>query len=102
MRDFQGKIAVVTGAGTGIGRELARQLVLQGSHVAICDINESNLDATVELCLSENPHDVSVTACRCDVADESQVQNFLQDVQTRHSTDRRLPRHPNLLAAPVE
>ena len=37
MKDFQGKIAVVTGAGTGMGRELALQLASEGCHVAICD-----------------------------------------------------------------
>ena len=37
MKDFEGRIAVVTGGGTGMGRELARQLSREGCHVAVAD-----------------------------------------------------------------
>jgi len=38
MKSFEGKIAVVTGGGSGMGRELALQLVAMGCDVAICDV----------------------------------------------------------------
>lgn len=38
MKDFGGKLAVVTGGGSGMGRELARQLVADGCDVAMCDV----------------------------------------------------------------
>ncbi len=50
MKDFKGKLAVITGGGTGMGRELARQLSADGCHVAMCDVSEENMRETKRLC----------------------------------------------------
>jgi len=50
MSRFKDKVAVVTGAGSGIGRELARQLAARGARVAISDINAEALAETAKLC----------------------------------------------------
>ncbi|MCP4750476.1 MAG: SDR family oxidoreductase [Proteobacteria bacterium] len=92
MKDFSGKIAVVTGGGTGMGRELARQLVAEGCHVATCDIIEENLAETLALCKAEAAQGVVVTGHPCDVADEKQVQAFRDRVREEHGTP-----HINLL-----
>jgi len=92
MKDFKDKIAVVTGGGTGMGRELTRQLVSEGCHVATCDIIEENLIKTLSLCKAEAGPGVMVTGHICDVADEKQVLAFRDKVRDEHRTD-----HINLL-----
>jgi NAD(P)-dependent dehydrogenase (short-subunit alcohol dehydrogenase family) len=46
MKDFAGKTAVITGGGTGMGRELAKQLVAEGCNVAMCDVSAENMAET--------------------------------------------------------
>ena len=60
MKDFKNKIAVVTGGGTGMGRELVLQLAEEGCHVAMCDVIAENMEETFELVTKQSP-DVLVT-----------------------------------------
>lgn len=92
MKDFRGKTAVVTGGGTGMGRELVRQLAAEGCHVATCDIIEENLAESLELSKAEAGAGVLVTGHPCDVADEEQVLAFRDAVAEEHQTS-----HINLL-----
>ena len=46
MREFSNKMAVVTGGGTGMGRELVLQLIKEGAHVAMCDVSAQNMAET--------------------------------------------------------
>ncbi|MEO6879885.1 MAG: SDR family NAD(P)-dependent oxidoreductase [Mycobacteriaceae bacterium] len=52
---YAGKVAVVTGAGSGIGRALARELVARGALVALSDVDPVGLARTVELCGGADP-----------------------------------------------
>ncbi len=92
MKDFRKKLAVITGTGTGIGRELAVQLASEGCHLAICDVLVENMTATRQACEKIAPAGTRVTSHECDVSDEAQVLAFRDAVLQQHSTD-----HINLL-----
>ena len=85
MESFEGKIAVVTGGGTGMGRELVCQLISEGAHVATCDVIEENLLATKEL--AEKKGTGRLTTHMCDVSDKNQQIRFLGEVAAQHETD---------------
>ena len=84
MKDFQGKRAVVTGGGTGMGRELARQLSTEGCSVAICDVSAENMAETKTLCEATAPAGTKITTHACDVSDETQVLAFRNAVAKAH------------------
>ena len=88
MDSFSGKLAVVTGGGSGMGRELVRQLAGQGCSVATCDINAGTVEETVAMAQAEAPAGVRVTSHTCDVADEAQVLRFRDELLAEHSSDR--------------
>jgi NAD(P)-dependent dehydrogenase (short-subunit alcohol dehydrogenase family) len=87
MKDFRDKIAVITGAGTGIGRELAVQLASEGCHLAICDVLVENMAETKKACEELAPGGTRITAHECDVSDEGQVVAFREAVLQQHETD---------------
>jgi NAD(P)-dependent dehydrogenase (short-subunit alcohol dehydrogenase family) len=87
MRELRGRIAVITGGGTGMGRELARQLAGEGCHVALCDVSAEHMAETKALCTAAAPRGTRVTTHLCDVADEAQVLAFRDAVKREHATD---------------
>jgi NAD(P)-dependent dehydrogenase (short-subunit alcohol dehydrogenase family) len=89
MKDFAGKIAIVTGGGTGMGRELARQLIAEGCSVAMCDVSAKNMAATIALCEADGvPQGARVTAHIADVSDEAQLIAFRDEAAAQHDTDK--------------
>lgn len=84
---MQGRIAVVTGGGSGMGRELVVQLAAAGCHVATCDVFDDTLAATREAALAGAPAGTRVTTHIADVADESQMIVFRDAVAVEHDTD---------------
>ncbi|MBV8736151.1 MAG: SDR family NAD(P)-dependent oxidoreductase [Alphaproteobacteria bacterium] len=88
MRDFAGKIAVVTGGGSGMGRELIHQLVAEGCNIAMCDISAAGMAETQRLCEAAGvPQGLRVTNHIADVSDAAQVNQFCEEVARQHDTD---------------
>jgi NAD(P)-dependent dehydrogenase (short-subunit alcohol dehydrogenase family) len=92
VESFEGRLAVVTGGGSGMGRELVVQLAAEGCSVAMCDLSLEAMAETVERAGKEAPTGVRVTTHVCNVADEAQVLAFRDEVVAQHETD-----HINLL-----
>lgn len=90
MQDFTNKIAVVTGGGTGMGRELVCQLIAAGAHVAMCDVSEANMAETQSIASALGQG--RLTSHRCDVSSEQDVLRFRDEVAQQHDTQ-----HINLL-----
>lgn len=81
MKSFQNKVAAITGAGSGMGRELAIELAARGCHLALSDVNEAGLAETVRLVGGK---DVRVTHARVDVASREQVFAWAETVAREH------------------
>jgi NAD(P)-dependent dehydrogenase (short-subunit alcohol dehydrogenase family) len=89
MKELSGRIAIVTGGGTGMGRELVRQLVAEGCNVAMCDVSARTMAETVRLCeAARPPQGLRITTHVADVSDEKQVLAFRDAVATQHATDK--------------
>lgn len=76
---YQGRVVVVTGAGSGIGRALTQALTAGGAHVAASDIDDNGLAETQASC---GPG--QVTPYRIDVSDRDAVLGFADEVRRKH------------------
>lgn len=81
MKSFQNKVAAITGAASGMGRTLAIELARRGCHLALSDVNETELVKTAELA---GKHGVKVTVTKLDVAKREAVFAWADQVVRDH------------------
>jgi NADP-dependent 3-hydroxy acid dehydrogenase YdfG len=78
MKDFDGKVVVITGAGSGIGRALAQNLATRGARLAVSDVNDIGLAETVGLLQAAGAREVR--SDRLDVADRAAFAAYAEAV----------------------
>lgn len=80
---IKGKVMVVTGGGSGMGRELTLQLLQKGAYVAIADINEEGLNETKKLAGSNSPN---LSTHIVNISDKDAIETFTIEVVRIHGT----------------
>ncbi len=83
MKTFGGRVAAITGAGSGIGRALSEDLAARGMHLALSDVDETGLAETVARCESSG---VRVAPATVDVADRDAVFAWADYVVEKHGS----------------
>src|SRR5690242_10079435 len=83
MSSFEHRVAVITGAGSGIGRELAVGLAQRGARLAISDVNEDGLAKTAERI---KPTGAEIHSEILDVSDREAVKRYANSVGAHYGT----------------
>lgn len=77
---IEGQAAIVTGAGSGLGEAVARELARQGAKVAVLDVNAAGAERVAS--------EIKGLACRCDITDTASVTAALDAAEAAHGPAR--------------
>ncbi len=80
MKRFVGQVAVITGAGSGIGKACALRFAQEGANVLCLDVNDSNNEAAAQEC---RQYGVEALAMHCDVTREEDIERAVQTAMER-------------------
>ncbi|MCW2622513.1 MAG: short-chain dehydrogenase/reductase [Frankiales bacterium] len=80
LLDLNGKVAVVTGAGMGIGKGIAHRLAEAGAHVVVADVDVTAADDTARELVADGR---LATAIKTDVASEEEITSLIADTVDR-------------------
>lgn len=81
MLTLKDKVAVITGAASGIGREISLELAREGCHIAVSDINEDGLRETAE---DAKKYGIKASTHLIDVSSKDQMSLFPEEVMQHH------------------
>lgn len=77
MINYQDKVVIITGGGSGLGRAAADSIAAQGGKLVLVDMNKESLEASKNEILADFP-DTSIKIVEANVTDEEQVKNYVQ------------------------
>lgn len=89
MNRLQGKTAVITGAGSGIGKAVAQLFASEGANVYAIDLNRDAIDALVNG-VSKNEvrfAGVNIVGCVCDVTNQTDVRNLFSKIDKENDME---------------
>jgi NAD(P)-dependent dehydrogenase (short-subunit alcohol dehydrogenase family) len=83
MKKLENKTAVITGAGSGMGKAIARLFAINGAKIAAVDVDSKKAEAVAEMIRLEGGHAIGLL---CDVSDEAQVKKMIIEVMQEYGS----------------
>jgi NAD(P)-dependent dehydrogenase (short-subunit alcohol dehydrogenase family) len=93
MRRLEGRVALITAAGSGMGRASAKRFASEGAHVIVTDIDEKAANEVAAAIVSAGG---AATSAACDVGDLDQLKSVIADIERDHGVLHVLFNHAGI------